>query len=69
METIAVECKVKKRLPVGVYSGYWGGYEVKVKHDGEEWFIKTKDGVRGINIPVSVMVTEGSIKIEPFKNS
>ena len=65
--TTVIDSMIKKNLPVGIYSGYWGGYQVKVNHDGEEWFLKTKDGVRGMNIPVSIMVTEIGTSIVPIK--
>lgn len=65
--TQVVETKIKKSLPIGVYSGFWSGYEVKVNHDGEEWFLKTKNGVRGVNIPVSIMVTETGTSVAPIR--
>lgn len=65
--TQVIESRIKKNLPIGVYSGYWSGYEVKVNHDGDEWFLKTKDGVRGLNIPVSITVTEIGTSVVTIK--
>ena len=42
----------KGSLKKGSYSGIWGGYEVLVG----KTLLLTKDGVRGMNIPVSVNV-------------
>ncbi len=68
MKTEIVECEVKRRLPEGVYYGYWGGWEVKVNHDGEEWFMKTKTGIRGFGVPVAVTVPDkGVITVVPSK--
>lgn len=66
MGTTVIDSTVKKNLPFGVYSGYWSGHQVKVNYDGEEWFLKTKDGVRGFNIPVSVLVTEVETSVVPI---
>jgi hypothetical protein len=61
--TYATESKVKKSLPIGRYYGKWSGYEVKVNHDGEEWFLKTNDGVRGLDIDVEVRVRPNETKV------
>lgn len=50
-------------IPDGVYDGIWGGYEVKMKVNGTAVKFNTKSGVRGINIPVTVTVTDGEAKI------
>ncbi len=36
------------------YFGTWSGYEIRVVNCGRELLIKTKQGVRGLNIPVNV---------------
>ena len=67
MKTTGVECSLKARIPEGVYAGYWGGYDVVVNHDGEQWNIRTKDGIRGVNMPVSVVVDENVTSIVQVK--
>jgi len=39
--------------------GLWSGYEIKVTTSDKYYKLKTKTGVRGINIPVTVNCTDG----------
>ena len=49
-------------IPPGTYQGIWDGYVVTI---GEKWRLTTKEGVRGFNIPVTVIVSEdGSATVE-----
>ncbi len=67
MNTTVIKSTVKKNLPVGVYLGYWSGHQIKINHDGEEWFLETKDGVRGINVLVTVGVSDSIITVAVVK--
>jgi len=51
-------------LPDGVYEGLWSGYEVHLLEQTGYFVLHTKDGVRGIDIPVKVLVSGGVITIE-----
>jgi hypothetical protein len=68
VKTTGIDCSLQKRIPEGMYLGYWGGYEVVVNHGGEKWVISTKDGIRGCDMPVSVLVTEEVISIVRVKS-
>ena len=36
----------------------YGGYEVVAQHKGETYKIKVKEGVRGVNIPVTAVLED-----------
>jgi hypothetical protein len=43
-----------------ILKGLWGGYKIRTTNSkGEKFEIETRDGVRGINIPVTVIVDNG----------
>ena len=43
----------------GTLNGFWSGYIVRVQDSsGDRFMIEVKEGVRGINIPVTVTVDE-----------
>ena len=44
--------------------GKWSGYQIEVEYEGKKFRIKTKDGVRGIDIPVTVSVDGGTWKAD-----
>ena len=54
---------VESFLPDGSYSGIWGGYQVDLTHQGEKYLLKTTDGVRGMNIPCTVLVANGKVTV------
>lgn len=51
-------------LPNGRYDGLWSGYQVIVNLEDEQIKLKTKNGVRGINVPCIVIVDNGNVRIE-----
>jgi len=44
----------------GSYPGRWGGYVVTVDVNGDRVKLNTQSGVRGINIPVVCIYTNGT---------
>ncbi len=65
MKTTATDAQVEKEPPCGVYKGMWNGYYISFDIHGETWTAKTEDGLRGINVPCTVIVLEdGSIEVE-----
>jgi hypothetical protein len=52
------------QIPDGVYEGMWGGYEVRMKVNGNAIKFNTNSGVRGLNIPVTVTVTNGEAEVK-----
>lgn len=55
-------------LPDGTYVGKWGGYTIRVNHNGNEYDMKTEEGVRGIGIGVVVTITNGVASFVCTKN-
>ena len=51
-------------LPAGRYSGRKTGYVVRVETDADIFEIKTRNGVRGIDIPCFVNVERGMVSVE-----
>jgi hypothetical protein len=51
-------------MPVGIYFGKWSGYFVIVTVENYNYSLQTRDGVRGINIPVKVTATKDKILLE-----
>ncbi len=50
-------------IPDGVYDGIWSAYEVKMTVNGNAVKFNVKSGIRGLNIPVAVTVTDGVAKV------
>lgn len=47
-----------------MYDGLWGGYKINFKNPkGENFEIDTVDGVRGMNIPVTVVLRDGKYSV------
>lgn len=42
--------------------GLWGGYEIEFMFDGIKYKAFTKNGVRGINVPISVNKVDNSFE-------
>jgi hypothetical protein len=60
-----VEKVIISDIPDGVYDGLWSGYSVTVvAQDAGYYHIHTEDGVRGTDVPVTVIVSNGVITIE-----
>ena len=52
------------QLPRGEYSGLWSGYEVEFVCHLTHYKFATVNGVRGINVPVVVVVNGAGITFE-----
>ena len=52
------------QLPWGTWSGLWSDYTVDVVMMGVAYRLKTKMGLRGINIPCLVHVQTDGIRVE-----
>lgn len=48
-------------IPDGNYVGKWSGYTLKFEYDGVKVQTNTKEGVRGLNIPVTFDVVCGKM--------
>ena len=48
-------------LPDGIYSGIRGGYIIELYHLGKKYQLKTENGIRGMNYPVTVYVNNGVV--------
>ncbi len=53
-EIVSIEKRVN-RVPPGEYNGVLGGYEIVFMVGKTEFTIHTRDGTRGIDIPVKVI--------------
>ncbi len=51
-------------VPDGSYPGKWGGYVVRFDVDGKEITFSTDVGVRGMSIPVTVVVKDNKAEVE-----
>ena len=51
-------------LDYGNYQGIWSGYTVVINHNNTKTFIDVNKGIRGLNIPCWVSITETGIEIE-----
>ena len=51
-------------LEDGEYDGKWGGYIVEVNIKGENYRIETVNGVRGIDVPCTVVIKNGEVWIK-----
>ena len=51
-------------LPNGEYVGYQSGYEIEFSAFGVNYSGETKDGIRGINCKVTVVVNDGVIYVK-----
>lgn len=54
-----VTSKRTVKLPDGNYSGLWSGYTIELRHSSGMYRLETEEGIRGINIPVTVSVVDG----------
>ncbi len=50
--------------PDGIYDGKQSGYNVRLQIDGKEIQCQAENGVRGLNIPVIVTITEGVASVK-----
>jgi hypothetical protein len=49
-----------ENVPKETYDGLWGGYKINFRNPkGETFEIDTVDGVRGMNIPVTIVLRDG----------
>lgn len=51
-------------IPAGIYNGTWSGYEAYTTINGEDYRFKTEDGIRAINAPCIITVTDGKVTVE-----
>lgn len=56
-------------IPDGTYHGRWGGYEVEMTINGSRVTFRTEDGVRGLNIPVTVVVKDGMADVQAIQRT
>lgn len=64
MEVVSVRAYIPgAKIPDGEYIGIHGGYVTVMKLQGYEYEIKTKIGVRGVNIPCTVIVDNGIAEV------
>lgn len=63
INSIVVE-QQKAVLPDGEYKGIYGGYTIVVEHNGSTYKLETENGVRGLNIPVTVYVNNSVATFE-----
>lgn len=68
MKTKAVSATIKYNvldlIPNGIYSGIWSGCLVAIEVDGKEIELTVNDGVRGINVPCNVYVTDAGVSVK-----
>lgn len=55
-------------LPDGTYTGEWGGYIIKLYHQGKTYNLTTEVGVKGMGIKVVVTITNGVATYEQLSN-
>jgi hypothetical protein len=58
------EVKEVNKIPFGEYLGLWGGYVVTFVIGNKKYEAQTEDGVRGMNIPCTVISDENGIRIK-----
>ncbi len=54
----------KSALPDGSYSGLMSGYTVSFSVNGKMFEAQAEIGVRGLNIPCTVTVTDGNAAVK-----
>ena len=60
-----VHCVDRQLPPDGEYRGLWSGYNVRFKvADGRIYVGETSIGVRGIDIPCTVIVSDGKVEVK-----
>ena len=52
--TLYKEVEKVERLMNNSYKGFQSGYEVRFSSGGEEYIFRTEDGIRGIDVPVTI---------------
>lgn len=52
-----------RELPNGEYPGIFGGYEVVTLIDGAPYRFETEHGIRTFNMPCTVIIKDGIVKI------
>lgn len=50
-------------IPDGAHRGYWTGYEVRVRIDGQAYQLQTSRSVRGNDMPCVVTSWNGVIEV------
>ena len=70
LEILSITEKVPQEvtLPDGVYFGTWSGYEIDVHYNSKQYILKTKEGVKGLNVKVAIKIKNGVATFEIFKN-
>lgn len=61
--------QIPVKIPDGQYTGRWGGYEINFEHDGQPVNVRTKIGVRGINIPCTFRIVDGKLDDESVETT
>jgi len=64
IESITEKTPTPSTLPDGFYVGTWGGYVITVQYKEKTYELKTKEGVRGVNIRVVIEVKDGIATFE-----
>ena len=65
---INVKVPRKAELPDGIYTGTWGGSIITLRYQDVWYELKTKEGVRGMNIPVVVTIKNSIATFDQLKN-
>ena len=70
MKILSIRKKVPKtaHIPDGYYKGLWGSNVITMTYNKEEFELETEEGVRGMNIPVVVIVKEGEATFQTLGN-
>jgi hypothetical protein len=48
----------------GEFDGKWSGYEATFTIEGHKLRVRTKDGIRGIDVPCKLIIKDGVAKVE-----
>lgn len=48
-------------VPDGQYEGHWSAYSIRFRFKESIAYVNTKNGVRGINIPVKFEIADGQL--------
>jgi hypothetical protein len=69
IKSITIKQSKTLTLADGLYKGKWGGYVIELEHKNVTYELATEIGVKGINIPVVVVVNNGEVTFSEVKNT
>ena len=67
MDIVSIKKVSKEKPENGFYHGLWGGHKIEFYAKDGKLEIETEIGVKGINVPVDITVSDNKITFEMIK--